>query len=91
MRVVLDALRMQERQEAHAYLKEELGFPDYYGRNLDALYDCLTDLGSMELVVVNQEQAGGYFPSVCKVLRRAAKDSPALRIESGREEKEGAG
>ena len=29
--------------EGHKYLKEALDFPDYYGENLDALYDCLTD------------------------------------------------
>lgn len=29
--------------EGHKYLKEALDFPDYYGENLDALYDCLTE------------------------------------------------
>ena len=40
--VILDASKMVSRQEAHRYLKEQLAFPDYYGKNLDALYDCLT-------------------------------------------------
>lgn len=29
--------------EGHKYLKEALDFPDYYGENLDALYDCLCE------------------------------------------------
>ena len=29
--------------DGHKYLKEALDFPDYYGENLDALYDCLTE------------------------------------------------
>ena len=37
-RIALDCARLLERQEAHAYLAEALGLPDYYGRNLDALY-----------------------------------------------------
>ncbi|MFI6481509.1 barstar family protein [Nonomuraea sp. NPDC050663] len=28
-----------------AKIARELSFPDYFGGNLDALYDCLTDLG----------------------------------------------
>ncbi|MEE1157389.1 MAG: barstar family protein [Methanobrevibacter sp.] len=33
------------KAEGHDYLKEALNFPDYYGKNLDALYDCLTEIG----------------------------------------------
>ena len=29
--------------EIHEVLKHDLEFPDYYGGNLDALWDCLTD------------------------------------------------
>ncbi|MBQ8083219.1 MAG: barstar family protein, partial [Clostridia bacterium] len=28
----------------HAVLKEAFEFPEYYGGNLDALHDCLTDI-----------------------------------------------
>lgn len=32
------------KEELHEYLMEMFDFPDYYGKNLDALYDCLTDI-----------------------------------------------
>lgn len=32
------------KTEALAAIAEALEFPDWYGHNLDALYDCLTDL-----------------------------------------------
>ena len=40
-----------ERQAAHAYLAESFGFPVYYGKNLDALYDCLTELDDCTVVL----------------------------------------
>ena len=30
--------------EIHEVLKRDLDFPDYYGGNPDALWDCLTDM-----------------------------------------------
>ena len=34
----------------HEYLAEKLDFPDYYGNNLDALYDCLTEMGGNKVI-----------------------------------------
>ena len=37
--------------EIHEVLKRDLEFPDYYGGNLDALWDCLTDmLGDISII-----------------------------------------
>ena len=37
--------RCTTQDELHAYLKRKLGFPDYYGGNLAALADCLSEMG----------------------------------------------
>ena len=44
------------KKDGHNYLKEMLNFPDYYGKNLDALYDCLTDIGiDTEIRLINKD------------------------------------
>ena len=45
------------KQKGHDYLKEALDFPDYYGKNLDALYDCLCEIGvETEIVLINSDE-----------------------------------
>ena len=39
--VVLDFSGIKTYWELHEYLKKVFQFPDYYGRNMDALWDCL--------------------------------------------------
>ena len=81
MRVVLDALRLQSRDEAHKYLREALGFPEYYGGNLDALHECLTELDDTEIEFVNAEKvSGGYFARVMEVFKDSAEENPGLKI-----------
>ena len=42
------------KKEGHDYLKRVLNFPNYYGKNLDALYDCLCEIGvETEIILIN--------------------------------------
>ncbi|WP_170219432.1 barstar family protein [Nocardioides litoris] len=40
----LDGVRVESVPELHGALAEALGFPEWYGRNLDALAECLRDV-----------------------------------------------
>ncbi|MCQ2513245.1 MAG: barstar family protein [Lachnospiraceae bacterium] len=71
MKVILDAKKLTEKQSAHEYLKWMLEFPDYYGNNLDALYDCLTELRPLTLLIVNSKDTEGYFLKVLDVFEDA--------------------
>lgn len=77
MKIILDGKRMTSKEEAHAYLKEALDLPAYYGRNLDALYDCLTDRRDLEIEVQDTdrmlEALGGYGEKLLEVLRENQK------------------
>ncbi len=42
--IVLDFTGCETLGEIHRILKENFGFPEYYGENWDALWDCLDGL-----------------------------------------------
>ena len=72
MKYILDGKKMVSREEAHAYLKETFGFPEYYGKNLDALHDCLTEMTDWEVEFINTddmlEALGRYGELLLQVL-----------------------
>lgn len=39
---ILDGKNMTTREAAHDEIKRQMCFPDYYGRNLDALWDLIS-------------------------------------------------
>lgn len=73
-RIALDGRYLQSRAEAQAYLARVLGAPEYYGMNLDALADCLGEIGAdTEIVLLHSEECAGYALRVRRVLRELSQ------------------
>lgn len=71
---VLDCCEMYERDAAHEYMANVLEFPDYYGKNLDALFDCLTEMNECSIVFTNLwalEELGEYGNVLLAVFEEA--------------------
>lgn len=69
----------ETRTDFHRFVKEKFAFPDYYGNNLDALYECLTDITENTCVGITYSK-DGYQKSVCKVFARAEEDNEHLCV-----------
>ena len=78
--VVLLGSMMLEPERAHTYLEEELDFPDYYGKNLDALYDCLADLRNMRIKIDVDGNENEYLSRILQVFEDAAEDNEDIEV-----------
>ncbi|MDO5363252.1 MAG: barstar family protein [Eubacteriales bacterium] len=73
-------------EEIHEYLAEELEFPAYYGKNLSALYDVLTDLSEdvriiMDLSGTADEELLEEAEKMVEVMEDASEENEYLEIE----------
>ena len=81
----LDGARLRDREEALELLGQALALPEWWGRNLDALYDCLTDLGRPVRLEVFRRETMVETPfgrRLLRVLRDAAEELPWLELET---------
>lgn len=80
----LDGARLCRRKEALALLSRVLALPEWWGRNLDALYDCLTGGLSrpVRLELSGQEamEATDFGRRLLRVLEDAAAVSPCFEL-----------
>lgn len=85
--VTLDGAALCSREQVHALLAQELALPTWYGGNLDALYDCLTDLREpvclrLEHAATLEEALGHWARGLRRVLQDAAQENPNLTLET---------
>ena len=84
-KITLDIEKMRSLPMLHKYLHTALALPEYYGANLDALYDCLTEMSEPTELVVPKKVAdeaylGWYCQQFLQMLEDAAAANEALQI-----------
>jgi ribonuclease inhibitor len=81
----LNGAKMVDKAATHAYLKRKLSLPDYYGENLDALWDCLSTDASPKKITVDKpaliiENLGEYGESLLKLFREIAAENGCIEV-----------
>ena len=85
IKCILDGSRMTSRAEAHAHLAEALDFPDWYGKNLDALFDLLSTRSEETVLLVRhctalEASLGAYGRALLSTLSDAAAENHRLHL-----------
>ena len=85
MELIIDGSALPEAAAVHDLFTRALDLPEWYGRNLDALYDVLTERGEpLRLLVRNREALaaglGEYAEDLLRTLADAAAENPALEL-----------
>ncbi len=86
MKVIrLNGSKMVDKTAAHAYLKRRLSLPDYYGKNLDALWDCLsTDFEPKKIFLYQPEtmveHLGSYGRLIIQLLQEVTEENQAIQV-----------
>ena len=62
-------------------LAQQLAFPEWYGGNLDALHDCLTEIGEdTAIVITDMGEADESGRRILSVITDSAGENPHLRV-----------
>lgn len=85
-KVILDCSLVETSAGLHLQLSELLNLPEYYGNNLDALADCLSEVHPPVCLALENAQAledhlGDYAQRFLRVLEQAARENPRFTYE----------
>ena len=84
--IILDGSKMTSRDRAYEYINKTMRFPEYAGKNLDALHDCLSELGrGMIIILINSAEMMNnldkYAEKMLNVFRITAEEAGYTFIE----------
>lgn len=76
----LNCENIETKQQLHEIIAEGLSFPDYYGKNLDALFDLLTERSEETLIEIEnfeslRKRFGIYADAFLDTISDASKEN----------------
>ena len=74
---ILDGTKMGSRESAYGHIAKICRFPGYFGNNLDALSDCLSETGPDTVIILMNrdsmlEALGDYGFKMLEVFRESS-------------------
>ena len=79
--MTVDCAGIPDKAALHLALAGALHFPEYYGKNLDALYDCLMDIRQdTTLTLLNWDMLGSFSAGFRAVLEEAEGENAHLTV-----------
>jgi len=82
--ITLELSNIETVRALHIYLQYMLVLPAHYGKNLDALHDCLTEIGEDTSIAIHAQGVRGevaaYLPRLIRVFTDAANDNKHLTL-----------
>ena len=84
-KIVLDGEKMTSKKKAHSYLKHKLDAKEYYGENLDALWDVLSTYDrniSIEFINIDKlmENLEDYGKSILTIFEDAQWENKNINV-----------
>lgn len=81
----LNAENASTRGDLHTAFAETFSFPEWYGRNLDALHDCLTEFSEDAEISMEEDSllaclGDRYTEQLQRLLADVAEDNPHIRL-----------
>ena len=80
MEITIDCGGIATKRELHEQIAEALSFPDWYGHNLDALMDCLTDLEDTTVTLMGCDRVGFDAQDFWDTFEDAERENPELTV-----------
>lgn len=83
MNVTISCGGCADQKELHARLAAALDFPHWYGHNLDALMDCLTDVAETHVTLTGWRELPFAAEGFWETFVDASRENPRLTVTFG--------
>jgi RNAse (barnase) inhibitor barstar len=74
--IIIDCSNIKDKKELHEQFKTKLNFPEYYGMNWDAFWDCITEINNLpnKLIMKNWSKLKLKLPKDTKIFEEIISD-----------------